>query len=294
MSRRKSQGFHTRKPKSAPISQEHGTPEAAAAPHDTSCEPGLSPTSPETGNPEPQTARETRYNALRHGAFAASLDATAAAVGEDPAEARELLDELQERYDPADAVERLLVERLMETWRRLLRFSRHGEAHLRECIACGTPVFRALQEREASGREEARLERSLLHLHKHLEFLQRWRSGAARREVADSLRASDLEAQLFFARGQADARREAAEGLARFRARQAAEAAAADPAPGETQEQSAALPDVPAGNPPRDADLRETLFPADGSGTEPGALFPHGGRSPEVFGDSTSPMISGA
>ena len=172
---RKSSGFHARAVNPSP-----GAPPEPP--------PGAPPEPPPSAQTEPprcaQTAQQSRYHALKHGAYAASLDATAAEVGEDPAEVEALLADLWDCYAPEDSQEALVVQRLAATWRRLMRLSTHAQGYLRQRLAQGAIPFAALQESEAASAEEAKLERALLRLHRHLEFLQRWRVAAGQRRAA--------------------------------------------------------------------------------------------------------------
>ena len=202
---RKSNRFHARNVNPAP-----SAPPVVA--------PTPPPASPETPHPKPQAARDTapRYNALRHGAYAASLDATAAALGEDPAEVAALLAEVWDSYAPQDAQEERVVQRLAATWRRLNRLSAHAQGYLRDRLAGGALPLFALKESEAASGEEAKLERALLRLHRHLEFLQRWRVAAAQRRAAQASRDAQAEIEAMLALSHAEAVRHGAEARERL------------------------------------------------------------------------------
>jgi len=202
-SQRKSNSFHARNPHAAP--------------------PATEP-APEPGHHAPQ------YNALRHGAYAASLDATAGRLGEDPAEVAALLAELWACYAPADGQEARVVERLAATWRRLNRLSAHAQSYLRDRLDGGALPLFALKESEAASGEEARLERALLRLHRHLEFLQRWRVAAAQRRVAQAHRDAQTEIEALLELDHAQSVRLIAEARERLYGRERAAQPEEDPA----------------------------------------------------------------
>jgi hypothetical protein len=221
---RKSSGFHARAVNPSPGAPPEPPPGAPPEPP-----PGAPPEPPPSAQTEPprsaQTAQQSRYHALKHGAYAASLDATAAEVGEDPAEVEALLADLWDCYAPEDSQEALVVQRLAATWRRLMRLSTHAQGYLRQRLAQGAIPFAALQESEAASAEEAKLERALLRLHRHLEFLQRWRVAAGQRRAARERREQQDQVAALLDQTHAEAQFLMAEARRKRAERAAAEAA---------------------------------------------------------------------
>jgi len=116
-------------------------------------------------------------NAVKLGLFSRHLGLSAALLEENPAELAALLAALHRRYAPRGCEEELMVDRMASLWWRLWRLATVGQRCLQECLEDNEGYFSSVREMEASGVEEARLERALQRLRKDLAFLQRMRLG---------------------------------------------------------------------------------------------------------------------
>ena len=116
-------------------------------------------------------------NAVKLGLFSRHLGLSAALLEENPAELAALLAALHRRYAPRGCEEELMVDRMASLWWRLWRLATVGQRCLQECLEDNEGYFSSVREMEASGVEEARLERALQRLRKDLAFVQRMRLG---------------------------------------------------------------------------------------------------------------------
>jgi hypothetical protein len=190
-----------------------------------------------TGPRTPEGLARSSQNAVKHGMFSQPLGLAAKRLGESREQFDTLLAQLRQRYEPVDIDEGLLVDRLAAMWWRLGRLHLHGQAYLDRRLAEGAiPIF-GLKESELFEVEEARLERSMTRLWRNLQFLQRWRLGAAERTQSARRAESERrgkEAEAEFWRGAAAIEAEAEALRQAYRGRGAAETGA----------QSEALPEA--------------------------------------------------
>jgi hypothetical protein len=141
----------------------------------------------------PRTAEgkaRSSQNAVKLGLFSRTLGLSAALLEENPAELEALLAALHRRYAPRGCEEELMVDRMASLWWRLQRIDTVGQRCLQECLEDNEGYFSSVREMEASGVEEARLERALQRLRKDLAFVQRMRLGKEPRWGADEEGAS--------------------------------------------------------------------------------------------------------
>jgi hypothetical protein len=138
-----------------------------------------------TGPRTPEGKAASRGNALKHGLFARSIRLPSEQLGEDRGAFEALQAELVEHHEPQGLEERLMVERIATIWWLLARLNTQSQFKLKCALEAGTDPVEALAESAVASPAEARLERSLMRLHRNLAFLQKWRTDRRqRREVA--------------------------------------------------------------------------------------------------------------
>jgi len=151
-----------------------------------------------TGPRTAQGKARSSQNAVKLGLFSRQVVPSARLLDEDPAELEALLAALRRRYAPRGCEEELMVDRMASLWWRLQRLATIGQLCLQECLEDDEGYFTSVQETEAIGVEEARLERALQRLRKDLAFVQRMRLGQEPRwgaEDNDPPASSDAEQQ---------------------------------------------------------------------------------------------------
>jgi hypothetical protein len=138
-----------------------------------------------TGPRTPEGKAISNRNALRHGYYSEILTRPNELLDEQDEEFEALRSELVATYDPQDPQERDLVESLSLLKWRLVRLRAWAQACLVRDLENELDPLEAVIESERIGVPEARLERSIVRLHKDLLFLARYRQ---RNEEADARR----------------------------------------------------------------------------------------------------------
>ncbi len=181
-------------------------------------------TGPRTSEGKARSAQ----NALKHGLFARPLAFAAEPLGEARVEFDALLAELAEHHDPQGPEEALLVERIASAWWLLGRLTAQGQRRLRELLDEGADPLAALKESEGTGPAEARLERSLMRMHRNLAFLQKWRGDREQRSEQAARKQAARQIDEWEAAYHAETEAQIQVGLRRSRERRAAERHAAE------------------------------------------------------------------
>jgi len=176
-----------------------------------------------TGPRTPEGRAQSRRNALKHGLYARTLSLAANRLGEDRAEFETLWADLCADYAPESTDERLLVERIATAWWQLSRLGTQCQLRLRELLDAGADPLQALKQSEGIGPAEARLERSLMRMHRNLAFLQKWRSQTAREHEKASRHQQDAAHQEWIAAYNAETEAVIQDGLRRAHERREAE-----------------------------------------------------------------------
>ena len=147
-------------------------------------------------NPSPRTPEGQAHaspHALQHGGFPEYGRPAAALPGQDRGEFDARLEELREEYAPAGRHEAWMVERIALLWGRLERLGAAAQTRLAARLDHGADPVEALLEAEAIAPAEARLERALDRLHKHLLGLRRERERAREKAARRSARTPEGE-----------------------------------------------------------------------------------------------------
>jgi hypothetical protein len=144
-----------------------------------------------TGPRSEEGKARSSQNAVRHGLFTHAVGFPAAPLEEE----RPIFDAIvkagRERYQPGDAEEALMVDRIAALWWELQRVHKDKQQYIRALLDKGTSPTEALLAGDAHEVKERRYERAISKLRRDLDFLQRQRLGQNCRHSRAEIEAHD-------------------------------------------------------------------------------------------------------
>ena len=144
-----------------------------------------------TGPRTEEGKARSSQNAVRHGLFSHAVGFPAEPLKEERAIFDAIVRSGRERYQPADAEEELIVDRIAALWWELQRVHKDKQKYIRAIMDKGLSSTEALLAGNAHEVKERRYERAISKLRRDLDFLQRGRRGEICRHTRAEIEAHD-------------------------------------------------------------------------------------------------------